>query len=432
MEHTYFFAVDLGATSGRTILGCLGEGKMELKELTRFPNHIIETGGHCYWDIYALYNEIIRGLKVIAKDNLPIRSIGIDTWGVDFVFVGKDGELLRNPYCYRDPHTTGAPEEYFTHIPRERVYDITGIQIMNFNSLFQLSTLHRNHCSALEAADKILFMPDALSYMLTGKMVTEYTIASTSQMLNPRTKRFEKELLDVADIKEEQFGRFVFPGEPIGVLTEEVQKITGLGAIPVIAVAGHDTGSAVAAVPAQNERFAYLSSGTWSLMGIEVKDAIINKESFEQNFTNEGGVEGTTRFLKNICGMWLLERCRKEWEATNNYSYTELIDAALTVPAFRSLIQSRCPLLLQSDIYDSSHRTLLQRNQPTCTTELWRNHPLYIRQSCPALQTSIRLFATNGPVPHRKAAHYRWRLTKQSVKPVHLQCSGRTCYSRSQ
>jgi len=253
MEHTYFFAVDLGATSGRTILGCLGEGKMELKELTRFPNHIIETGGHCYWDIYALYNEIIRGLKVVAKDNLPIRSIGIDTWGVDFVFVGKDGELLRNPYCYRDPHTTGAPEEYFTHIPRERVYDITGIQIMNFNSLFQLSTLHRNHCSALEAADKILFMPDALSYMLTGKMVTEYTIASTSQMLNPRTKRFEKELLDVADIKEEQFGRFVFPGEPIGVLTEEVQKITGLGAIPVIAVAGHDTGSAVAGLPYQHK-----------------------------------------------------------------------------------------------------------------------------------------------------------------------------------
>ena len=258
MEHTYFFAVDLGATSGRTILGCLGEGKMELKELTRFPNHIIETGGHCYWDIYALYNEIIKGLKVVAKDNLPIQSIGIDTWGVDFVLVGKDGELLRNPYCYRDPHTIGAPEEYFTHIPRERVYDITGIQIMNFNSLFQLSTLHRNHCSALEAADKILFMPDALSYMLTGKMVTEYTIASTSQMLNPRTKCFEKELLDVADIKKEQFGRFVFPGEPIGVLTEEVQKITGLGAIPVIAVAGHDTGSAVAAVPAQNEKFCLL------------------------------------------------------------------------------------------------------------------------------------------------------------------------------
>ena len=344
MEHTYFFAVDLGATSGRTILGCLGDGKLELKEVTRFPNHIIEACGHCYWDIYALYREIINGLKTIAKDNIPIRSIGIDTWGVDFALIGKDGELLRNPYCYRDPHTVGAPEEYFTHIPRERVYDITGIQIMNFNSLFQLSTLHRNHCTALEAADKILFMPDALGYMLTGKMVTEYTIASTSQILNPRTKRFEKELLDVVGVREEQFGRFVFPGEQIGVLTEEVQKLTGLGAVPVISVAGHDTASAVAAVPAQNENFAYLSSGTWSLMGIEVKDAIINKESYEQNFTNEGGVEGTTRFLKNICGMWLLERCRKEWETTNNsYSYTELIDAALAAPAFRSLINPDAP-----------------------------------------------------------------------------------------
>ncbi len=343
MEHTNFFAVDLGATSGRTILGILGDGKMELKELTRFPNHIIETGGHCYWDIYALYHEIINGLKAVAKENIPIRSIGIDTWGVDFVCIGKDGELLRNPYCYRDPHTTGAQEKYFLHVPRERVYDITGIQFMNFNTLFQLFTLHENGCSALEAADKILFVPDALSYMLTGKMVTEYTIASTSQMLNPRTKRFEKELLDVAGVRDDQFGQFVFPGGVIGILTEEVQKITGLGAIPVIAVAGHDTASAVAAVPAKNERFAYLSSGTWSLMGIEVKDAIIGKESFEKNFTNEGGVEGTTRFLKNICGMWLLERCRKEWDATGSHSYSELTDAALAAPAFRSLINPDAP-----------------------------------------------------------------------------------------
>ncbi len=343
MKDMQFFAVDLGATSGRTIIGTLSQGKLDLRELTRFANPIIETGGHFYWDIYALYNEIITGLKKVAQENIPIQSIGIDTWGVDFVFVGKDGALLRNPYCYRDPHTVGAPEEYFKQIPREKVYDITGIQIMNFNSLFQLYTLHRNKCSALEAADKILFMPDALSYMLTGHMVTEYTIASTSQILNPRTKRFEQELLDVVGVKEDQFGKFVFPGEQVGVLSEEVQRMTGLGAIPVIAVAGHDTASAVAAVPAQNERFAYLSSGTWSLMGIEVKDAIINKESFDRNFTNEGGIEGTTRFLKNICGMWLLERCRKEWEATNNYSYSELIDAALAVKAFRSVINPDAP-----------------------------------------------------------------------------------------
>ena len=335
--------VDLGATSGRVILARAGDDRLRMEELHRFPNRMREIDGRFYWDIHALYEEILRGLSVAGGRGERIDSIGIDTWGVDFACVDPDGDLLGLPRAYRDPYTDGVPEEFFRTVPRESVYAKTGIQVMNFNSLFQLSTLHRNHCSALEAADKILFMPDALSYMLTGKMVTEYTIASTSQMLNPRTKRFEKELLDVADIKEEQFGRFVFPGEPIGVLTEEVQKITGLGAIPVIAVAGHDTGSAVAAVPAQNERFAYLSSGTWSLMGIEVKDAIINKESFEQNFTNEGGVEGTTRFLKNICGMWLLERCRKEWESTNNYSYTELIDAALTVPAFRSLINPDAP-----------------------------------------------------------------------------------------
>ena len=369
MEYTHFFAVDLGATSGRTILGSLGEGKMELRELTRFPNHIIETGGHFFWDIYALYNEIINGLKVVAKEGITIQSIGIDTWGVDFVFIGKDGGLLRNPYCYRDPHTVGAMEEYFTHIPKEKVYDITGIQFMNFNSLFQLSTLKRNGCSALEAADKILFIPDALSYMLTGKMVTEYTIASTSQILNPRTKKFEKELLDVVGVKEEQWGRFVFPGEQIGTLTEEIQKMTGLGAVPVIAVAGHDTASAVAAVPAQNEKFAYLSSGTWSLMGIEVKDAIINQKSYSMNFTNEGGVEGTTRFLKNICGMWLLERCRKEWDATQNYSYPELIEAALAVPAFRSLINPDAPCFANpSSMIEAIRHYCLETNQPVPET----------------------------------------------------------------
>lgn len=369
MEYTHFFAVDLGATSGRTILGSLGEGKMELRELTRFPNHIIETGGHFFWDIYALYNEIINGLKVVAKEGITIQSIGIDTWGVDFVFIGKDGGLLRNPYCYRDPHTVGAMEEYFTHIPKEKVYDITGIQFMNFNSLFQLSTLKRNGCSALEAADKILFIPDALSYMLTGKMVTEYTIASTSQILNPRTKKFEKELLDVVGVKEEQWGRFVFPGEQIGTLTEEIQKMTGLGAVPVIAVAGHDTASAVAAVPAQNEKFAYLSSGTWSLMGIEVKDAIINQKSYNMNFTNEGGIEGTTRFLKNICGMWLLERCRKEWDATQNYSYPELIEAALAVPAFRSLINPDAPCFANpSSMIEAIRHYCLETNQPVPET----------------------------------------------------------------
>ncbi len=343
-DKKYFFAVDLGATSGRTIIGTLTEGKIELEELTRFDNNLIETGGHFYWDIYALYFEIIKGLKLAAQRELPIRSIGIDTWGVDFVCVGKDGALLRNPLSYRDPHTFGMMEDYFERaIDKAKVYDITGIQFMNFNSLFQLYTMRKNNDSALAGAEKILFVPDALSYMLTGKMVCEYTIASTSQMLDPRTKQLDEQLLASVGLSRDNFGRMVNPATEIGVLTKEVQQLTGLGAIPVIAVAGHDTGSAVAAVPAKDEKFAYLSSGTWSLMGIETRNAIINDLSYERNFTNEGGIDGTTRFLKNICGMWLYERCRKEWTDAPK-SHTELIAAAMEQPAFQSIINPDDPM----------------------------------------------------------------------------------------
>lgn len=331
-----FFAVDLGATSGRTILGAFTPAGLELEEVNRFPNHLIEAGGHFYWDIYELYRHIVEGLKLAArKEDVEITSIGIDTWGVDFVCVGKDGGFLRQPYAYRDPHTMGAPDAFFTRVPRSHVYGWTGIQVMNFNSLFQLDTLRRNHDSALAAADKILFMPDALSYMLTGEMVTEYTIASTAQLLNANTRKLEDALLNELGLTQAHFGRFVYPGDRVGVLTKEVQRMTGLGDIPVIAVAGHDTASAVAAVPAMNQNFAYLSSGTWSLMGIEANAPVINKETEELNFTNEGGVEGTIRLLKNICGMWLLERCRAEWGET---SYPELIAEADACEPFRSLI----------------------------------------------------------------------------------------------
>ena len=281
-NNKYFFAVDLGATSGRTIIGTLAEGKVQLEELTRFDNSLIETGGHFYWDIFALYNEIIKGLKLVAKRQLPITSIGIDTWGVDFVCIGEDNAILRNPIAYRDPFTFEAMDEYFSKcVDKKRVYETTGIQFMNFNSLFQLYAMRRENNVALANAKKILFVPDALSWMLTEKTVCEYTIASTSQMLNPRTKDLEPELLKSVGLTREKFGMMVNPGTCIGTLTKEVQKMTGLGAIPVIAVAGHDTGSAVAAVPAKNEQFAYLSSGTWSLMGIETKDAIINEVSYE-------------------------------------------------------------------------------------------------------------------------------------------------------
>ena len=339
-QKKYFFAVDLGATSGRTIIGNITDGKFDLGELTRFPNNLIEQGGHYYWDIYALYFEIIRGLKEVARRGLEITSIGIDTWGVDFVCIGADGAILRNPRAYRDPITFDAMDDYLKHvISKKEVYDVTGIQFMNFNSIFQLYAMKREGNEALRHAQKILFVPDALSWMLTGNEVCEYTIASTSQLLDPRTKQLDERLLCSLGLTRSKFGKMVNPGTVIGVLTDEVQRLTGLGPVPVIAVAGHDTGSAVAAVPASDEKFAYLSSGTWSLMGIETKDAIISDLSYERNFTNEGGIEGTTRFLKNICGMWLYERCRLEWpEEVRQLSHPELQGQAMTVEPFRSLI----------------------------------------------------------------------------------------------
>ena len=342
-QKKHFFAADLGATSGRTILGTLSDGKIELEELTRFANNLIQTGGHVYWDIYALYHEIVNGLKVAAKKGVEIESIGIDTWGCDFVCVGKDGALLRNPLAYRDPHTVGSMEKFFAEkMEKRKVYDKTGIQFMNFNSLFQLYAMKEAENTALENAEKILFIPDALSYMLTGNAVCEYTVASTSQMLNPSTGDLDEELIESIGLKRSQFGKMTHPATIIGTLTEDVQKETGLGAVPVIAVAGHDTASAVAAVPAANERFAYLSSGTWSLMGIETPQAIINDRSYELNFTNEGGIEGTTRFLKNICGMWIYERCRKEWTDAPQ-SHAELQAEAMKQPAFRSVVNPDDP-----------------------------------------------------------------------------------------
>ena len=305
-----YLAVDLGATSGRTIVATYDGKKVEMRELTRFKNPQIPLGGHLFWDLPALYNEIILALRKTVDEGIAIESIGIDTWGCDFAFFGKDGQLLSLPYCYRDSHTDGAIERYMKMHDKREVYDRTGIQFMEFNSLFQLDTLRHNGCTALENADKILFIPDALIYMLTGQAICEYTVASTSQLLNPVTGDLDKELLMSIGLKREQFGPMTQPGTVIGPLTQQVQDATGIGPeVKVVAIAAHDTASAVAAVPAKDAEYAYLSCGTWSLMGIESPTPIITDESFKQNFTNEGGIDGTTRFLKNICGLWLFEQC---------------------------------------------------------------------------------------------------------------------------
>ena len=344
MTAKHFLAVDLGATSGRVILATLTDEKLDLEVLHRFPNRLIEVGGKYFWNIYALYEDILQGLTEAGKRKVEICSIGIDTWGVDFVHVAEDGTLCGLPRAYRDPYTNGIPEEYFEKLSRKEVYDRTGIQIMNFNSLFQLYAQQKEGSSALKSGSKILFMPDALSYLLTGNKVCEYTILSTSQFMNPRTKQVDEELLQVAGVDKARFPEVVMPGTVVGTLTPSIGQSTGLGAVPVVAVAGHDTGSAVAAVPAEDEGFAYLSSGTWSLMGVELKEPEITEESFAMNFTNEGGVDGTTRFLKNITGMWLLEQCRAVWKKEGKeYSYPEIMQMMQTTSASVDVINPDAP-----------------------------------------------------------------------------------------
>ncbi len=320
MEKTYHFAVDLGATSGRTILASFDGNKVEMQEISRFRNPMLPINGHLYWNLPALYHEILLGLKKCRETlntiipGSTLMSIGIDTWGCDVAFFHSDGSLAGLPHCYRDSHTQGAVERFCECMPKERVYGITGIQFMEFNTLFQLDTMRHNGSSTLRYADKIMFIPDALAYMLTGNAVTEYTVASTSQMLNPYTGDLDKELLECLGIERDKFGRLVKPGEVIGTLTRQVQEFTGLGDVPVTAVAGHDTASAVIAVPTPDKDYAYLSCGTWSLLGIESTTPVITEKSREYNFTNEGGIDGTTRVLKNICGLWIFERCREEFK----------------------------------------------------------------------------------------------------------------------
>lgn len=325
-----FLAVDIGATSGREVV-CFRDnaGRFRFEEVHRFPNAILNVSGHYYWDIFAIYASIIEGFRKCVSAGYHPESIGIDTWGVDFGFVADDGTILGLPRAYRDQYTDGAPEEFYNIIPKEELYRRTGIQIMPFNSIFQIFRQAETGSASLKYASRLLFIPDLLAYMLTGKMVCEYTVASTSQLLDPYSRDFDRGLLAAAGVKRDMFPGIVMPGTVIGELDSHIADSTGIGNVKVVAVAGHDTASAVAAVPALDRNFAYLSSGTWSLMGIETDAPVVNESAFAMNFTNEGGVEGSVRFLKNITGMWLLEQCRKEWKlAGKDYAYGDIMSMA--------------------------------------------------------------------------------------------------------
>ncbi len=326
-------AVDLGAESGRAILGTIEDGRLRIRETARFPNKMVRVTGHFHWDVFNLYEEIMNSLKACPDEGLE--SIGLDTWGVDFALLDSAGEFLGLPYTYRDSRTEGMMEKFFALIPRERVYQLTGIQFLQFNTLFQLFAMARENPPLLKKAQDLLFIPDIFNYLLTGEKKTEFSYATTSQLYNPRKKDWDEELFAALGVSRDIMQQIVPPGTVIGGIGRDVCRKTGLRELSVVAPATHDTGSAVAAVPAAGRDWAFISSGTWSLMGIETREPVITDKARDFNFTNEGGVGGTFRFLKNIMGLWLVQQCRK---ALGSYNYEDLIRLAIDAAPFKSII----------------------------------------------------------------------------------------------
>ncbi|OGD20430.1 MAG: hypothetical protein A2W03_01800 [Candidatus Aminicenantes bacterium RBG_16_63_16] len=366
MEAHHFLAFDLGAESGRTILGTLGDGKVVTRELTRFPNGPARLAGHLHWNLLSLFEDIKRGLRACATQARVVpESVAVDTWGVDFGLLGKDGSVLGFPYAYRDERTRGMMEEFFRHTPREKVYERTGIQFLPFNSLFQLYAMVRQRSPLLDCARDLLFMPDLFTYLLSGEKANEFTIASTSQLLDMRSRVWSTELMAGLGVPMGILQRVVPPGTDLGKLVPSVAQETELPEVRVIATAGHDTAAAIAAIPAAGENWAYISSGTWSLMGIETAEPIITHAALEANFTNEGGVSETIRFLKNIAGLWLLQQSRKEWARDEELSYAQLADLAAGAKAFRSLVDPDWPEFLNPpSMPDAIRQFCLLSGQP--------------------------------------------------------------------
>jgi rhamnulokinase len=328
-KEIYSLAFDFGASSGRAILSKFDGKTIELEEIYRFSNEPVRICGHFYWDLLRLFHELKNGLKKAAAKEVKISSIGIDTWGVDYGLLDKDDNLLSTPLHYRDTRTDHMLEEMKKVLPYEEIYNSTGIQYLQFNSLYQLYADLKQRPHLLKEAKSLLFMPDLFSFFLTGSKYSEYTIASTSQMLNAEKKDWDHELLDKLGLPTDILQKIVMPGNIIGRLSKEVQEEVGLGDIPVIAIGGHDTASAVAGAPLEGENKVFLSSGTWSLLGLECGSPIINEASLRYNFTNEGGVENTIRFLKNINGTWLLQQLRHSWsQHVEKVGFPEIIEAA--------------------------------------------------------------------------------------------------------
>lgn len=342
----YYLAVDIGASSGRLILGHLENGKMELEEVWRFENGMVKKDGELCWEFDRLYHEILAGLKKCKEiGKIPV-SMGVDTWGVDFVLLDQEDRVLGNTVGYRDHRTDGMDEEVYKIIPHEELYARTGIQKAIFNTIYQLMAVKKKHPEYLEQAETLLHVPDYFHFLLTGKKTCEYTEATTGQLVSPTTKDWDYELIEMLGYPEKIFQKLIMPGTVIGNLTEAVQKEIGFD-LKVVAPATHDTGSAVLAVPANDDDFIYISSGTWSLMGLERPEADCSMESFKRNLTNEGGYAGRFRYLKNIMGLWMIQSVRHEFG--DQHSFAQICDLAEQAKDFPSRVDANDECFLSPD-----------------------------------------------------------------------------------
>ena len=375
MADQIYLAIDLGAESGRVMAGLFDGVTVRLEELHRFPNGPVHLADTMRWDLLRLWSEIQTGLaKAAARFGQNIISVGVDTWGVDFVLLSKTGEMLGQAYHYRDRRTSGVLEQTFQRVPRSEIFAQTGLQFMEINSLYQLVAMNQSNRPLVELADRFLMIPDFFHWLLSGSRVVEFTNATTSQMFHPINRTWSFDMLRQLNLPTQMFGDVVDPGTKLGTLREEVARRAGLPRLSVVAPATHDTGAAVAAVPTENTgraNWAYISSGTWSLMGLELPHAVLTQRALELNVTNEGGIDGTYRLLKNIMGLWLVQECRRSFERNGTpYDYGLLAQVARDAQPFRSFVDPDAQAFLApQDMPEAIREWCRQSNQEIPDTE---------------------------------------------------------------
>jgi rhamnulokinase len=364
-----YLALDLGAESGRAVVGTLGDdGRLEVEEIHRFPNRAVAVGDHLYWDFSGLWQSCLDALGLAARRPRRPSSVGVDAWGVDFGLLGAQGALLGLPQCYRDPDGPAGLRAYDRNYSLHELYDRTGVQILPINTVFRLNAMAMRHDDCLDAARRLLFVPDLVGHLLGGRQLAERTVAVTSQLVDARSGNWALDIAERVGLDPDLLPALVEPATPVGQLSGAAVRGTGLEGAGLVAVAGHDTASAVAAVPAADSDFAYASAGTWSLIGVECARPVIDAASRQANFTNEAGLGGTVRLLRNVTGFWLLAECRRAWAASRSFSYSELEALARAATPLARLIDPDFPFDPAADMAAQIHCLLAETGQPSADT----------------------------------------------------------------